>query len=326
MFLVLAAAGIAWAQTPDRNVVAKVGDATISLTEARTRLRQVPVFQLNTLGETPDDIRRVFINELVSMELVVQGARQDGLAERPDVREKIMVRLKDALVEDVLRELRSESISDDAVKAYYEQNRQQYTAQTRLKLWRIVVKTREEAQAILDLIKTDAEYKKDPLAGWEKLANERSIDRTTAMRRGDLGFVQPNGMTAQQDQRVNPALFQAALKVKDGEVVPEPIEDEGNWVVLQRRGHHVTPERSLESEAGTIRDVLSKQRVRDRMGKLLDDLRKKHVGEVNTQLLEQIDITREGELAPRSRPGTLPRKSHPAAGSPQPQGQPGNFR
>jgi peptidyl-prolyl cis-trans isomerase C len=322
----LGLAAAAFAQSPDAKPVAKVGSGIVSLSEARARLREVPRFQLRTLGDSPSAIRHAFLEELISMELVVQGARADKLDELPEVREKILVRLKDALLENLQREIESEAISDDAIKAYFEKNRAQYAPQTRLKLWRIVVKTRAEAEQILQTIKTDSEYKKDPLAGWEKLASERSIDRTTAMRRGNLGFVQADGATPQQDVRVNPALFKAALAVADGEVVPEPIEDEGLWVVLQRRGSHVTPERRLETEAGTIRSVLAKQRVRERIGALVDGLRKKHVSEVNVQLLEQLEISREGDIGPRSRPGTLPRKSHPAAASPKPQGIPGEFR
>jgi peptidyl-prolyl cis-trans isomerase C len=326
LLLAAASLGGAVALAQGERPVAKVGDGVVALSEARARLRQVPLFQLSTLGNTPDEIRHTFVQELVRMELWVQGARAEGLEQRSDVRERIMVRLKDALIDDVLNEVAKEEVSDQAVKEYYEKNRQLYAAQTRLKLWRIVVKTREEAEEILGIIKTDAEYQKDPLAGWEKLANERSIDRTTAMRRGDLGFVQPTGATAHRDVEVSPALFKAAMGVKDGEVVPTPLEDEGTWVVLLRRGSTITPERSFESEAPTIRNMLSKKRVQDRMKKLVADLRKKYVSEVNAMLLEQVEITRDGDVAPKNRPGTLPRKSHPAAASPQPQGWPGEYR
>lgn len=321
----LAVAAAALAQAPAGKPVAKVGSSIIALDEARDRLRDVPSFQLRTLGDSPNAIRQAFLQQLISMELVIQGARADKLDERQDVREKILVRLKDALLENVRREVESEEISADAVKAYYEQNKEQYAPQTRLKLWRIVVKTKAEAEQILQIIKDDPEYQKDPLAGWEKLASERSIDRTTAMRRGNLGFVQANGTTPQQDVSVNPALFKAALAVEDGQVVPQPIEDEGAWVVLQRRGSHVTPERPLETERGTIISMLAKQRVRERVDALLDGLRKKYVSDVNPQLLEQLDISREGDITPRSRPGALPRKAHPAAAA-KPEGIPGEFR
>jgi peptidyl-prolyl cis-trans isomerase C len=306
------------------SVVATAGDARLTLREVEKRVAQVPLFQLRTLGQTPDDIRRAFVDELVGMELVVQGARADGLAKRPDVAERIRSVLKSALLSDLRDEaVKRGQVSDAEVRAYYEQNRERYQPQLRLKLWQIVVATRQDAERVLALIKDDAEYKKDPIAGWDKLCRERSLDKTTSMRKGDLGFVHPDGSTAQKDVTVSPVLFTAASKVANGEVVPEPVAVAGQWVVLQRRGSHQTPERSLEAESANIRNVLAKEKVQATLRQLLDELRRTRVNELHEDRVDLVAIDTDGSMRASPRPGSLRR---PAAASPRPTGEPGALR
>jgi peptidyl-prolyl cis-trans isomerase C len=155
---------------------------------------------------------------------------------------------------------------------------------------------------------------------------EHSLDKSTAMRKGNLGFVSSDGGTAYKDVRVSPAIFEAAAKVKDGQVFPEPVQvGDKAWAVLWRRGSQQTPERTLEMEATTIRGILAKDKVQARVKSLLEELRAKHVRDAQLGLAEQIEVSAQGDLAPRRRRGGLPR-GHAAAASPRPQGEPCTLR
>lgn len=318
---------VARAQSGDRAVVT-FGDSKLSVSQVQKAARKVPAFQLRALGKTDDEVRKALVGKLVDMELIAMAAREQGFERLPELAEDIRVELKDALLADVHREIeRSGDISADDIKAYYTANQEQYRSQLRLKLWRILVASKEDADAILEVIKNDAEYKKDPVAGWEKLARERSLDKGTSMSGGNLGFVHPDGSTANQDLAVNPVLFERALKVGDGEVVPVPIQDGDAWVVLQRRGSHQTPERTLEMETDQIRRVLARKRGHDHVAKLLEKLRAKNVSELHLERVEHVEVTRPmGDLRAQQRPGALPRVEQAAAGTPRPEGPPDRLR
>lgn len=306
------------AQDDGARAVARLGDAAITVNDVHARLKLVPLFQLRAMGNSEDEIRRTFIDRLVSMDLVALGARDEKLHERHDVQERIQSELKKALLESIAAEAAQGTVSDDAVKAYYERNADRYRSEKRLKLWRIVVRTRADAAKLLETISGNEEYKKDPLKGWEALARKHSLDKGTAMRRGNLGFVQPDGGTAHKDVRVSADLYRAALKVKDGEVVPAPVADGEFWVVVQRRGSHDTPERTLQMESPTIRRILAKQGVIDSIKKLVDKLRTEQVSEIHDSLVDQVQVTFDGDLTPTQRPGTLPAKRKGAAGPSRP--------
>ena len=306
--------------------VAKVGNRTISVSEVNERARRVPAFQLQSLGSTPAEIRRRLIDQMLDQELFAQGALADGLDQQPDVQDRIRAVLRSAMMESLRREAKAADISDAEILAYYTKNKDRYTSRERLKLWQIVLESEQKAKQLLATIRDDPAYQKDPVGEWEKLARQHSLDKSTAMRKGSLGFVEQDGSTAHTDVKVNPALFAAAAKVKDGEVVPAPVKDGKLWVVLQRRGSHKTPARSLGSEREAIRGILLKQRMLQDGKKLIEQLRRQYKVESYADRVDVLQVDSRGELSTPERPGGLPQESHPAAGKGRPEGLPGYFR
>ncbi|MBW2458869.1 MAG: peptidyl-prolyl cis-trans isomerase [Deltaproteobacteria bacterium] len=318
---------VALAQAPGDRVVVRVKDEAITVAQVERQLARVPVFQLQMLGGTDGQVRDVFIQQVIDVELYVQAALEDKLDGRQDVQDRIRDVLKAAVISDITKEaMEAGKVTDEAVQAYYDERKGNYQSKQRIKLWQIVVKEKAEAEHIIKLTQTDPDYQKDPAAGWEKLARERSLDKSTSMRSGDLGFVEADGTTAHTDVAVSPAFFKVAQDVNNGEVVPEPVKDGEFWVVLQRRGSHRTPERSLASETTAIRTKLAKQQVRARAQELLDGLRDQYVSERLDKRVDEVVINSQGDVEPRRRPGTLRRRSHAAAKPPQPSGPPGRLR
>jgi peptidyl-prolyl cis-trans isomerase C len=303
--------------------VAKVGPRVFTISDVERRIASVPAFQLRYFGKSPDEIRHRFVQEtLIKDALYVQGAEEEKLTDVPEVAERIRGVLRSALINKITAEASAAGpIADEEVKAYYEANRSTYHAPARVVLWRIVVATREEAQGVIDKVKTDLTPKK-----WNEIAREQSLDKTTSMRGGNLGIVEPTGATSDPNLKVDPALVTAAEKVKDGELVPEPVADESKWAVLWRRQSMRAVDRPLDMEATQIRLVLMRQRTDKRITEAIAELRKKNVGETNADLLELLAVSGMGEVSPVKRPGTLPSSRRPSTGSPVPTATPNGNR
>jgi hypothetical protein len=88
----------------------------------------------------------------------------------------------------------------------------------------------------------------------------------------------------------------------------------------------VTPMRALADEAASIRSLLAKEAVNKRMKELVGQLRKDHLHDENAIAVESIDVTAQGNITPMTRPGVLPRATHPPTGAPRPAGAPGDMR
>ncbi len=296
-------------------VVARVGDRVITAPEVERRIAQIPPFQLQSLGRTPEEIRKNFVSQVLARELLlVQGAAAQKLTERADVQDRIRGVLRAALLQRIQAEAASSSpVTDEEIRAYYEAHRDRFSSPAMVALWRILVATREEAEVIL------AELKKDPSPQrFKDIAREKSLDKATSMRGGDLGFVTSDGTTTEPGLKVAPELLEAIARVKDAELVPEPVPEGDRFAVLWRRQSRRPVSRSLEQEAPSIRQILAHGKAEAQLKQLLERLRAQDVSGHAPELVDLLDVTSTGDLQPLKRPGTLASSRRPGAPPPSP--------
>jgi peptidyl-prolyl cis-trans isomerase C len=298
-------------------VVARVGGQVITAREVERRLAQVPQFQLHTFGQTPEEIRKSFVQSVLARELLLsQGASARKLDTRADVQDRVRGVLRNALLQRLQAEVAADTpVTEEEVRAHYEANRDRFSSPPRVALWRILVATRDEAAAILDDLKKELSPQR-----WSAIASERSLDKTTNMRGGNLGFVSPDGATAEAAVKVDARLLEAAARVKDGELVPEPVPEGDRFAVVWRRQGMKAVNRTLEQEAPSIRQALARTKAEARVKELLAQLRAKDLSEHAPELADLIDVSPVGDLQPRRRPGALPSARRPS--TPAPEGAP----
>jgi peptidyl-prolyl cis-trans isomerase C len=285
-------------------IVAHVGPRTITLGELEDRLATVPRFQLSTFGTTPDAIRRKFLDDVIVQEVLLSLGAEDR---HLDKELPTSYQLERARSNATLRVVRAQigpaaSIPMDDVKRYYEENRARYDSPERINVWRVLCQTKEEAAQVLD------KAKKDPsLGNFSSLARDHSLDKATYMRGGNLGFLGPDGASNEAGLKVDPAVVKAAQTVKDGELVPSPVQEGEYFAVAWRRGTVGASRRSVDDVAAQIRDALWKAKKEQAEKKLIDDLRARDVSELNEALINTIEIAAgDGAIVPRRRPGQVP--------------------
>jgi peptidyl-prolyl cis-trans isomerase C len=295
--------------------VAHIDAAAITVGELEDRLAAVPRFQLQVFGDTPDAIRHKFLDQvLVPETLYAIGAQAEHLDAQPAVKGKI----DRALTNATLRALRAElgtaaTIPQGDVQKYFDQNRGRYDTPERYMVWRILCHTREEAVAVIEAAR------KDPsIPTFNALARDHSVDKATNQRGGNLGVLTLDGASSEAGLRVDPAIVKAAAAVKDGELVPTPVPESGNFAVVWHRGTIPAVHRSLEQSAAQIRDTLWKEREEAAAKKLMAELRARSGAEVNDSLLDGIDISpSDGTIVPRHRPGEVAPLTHSAHAAPK---------
>jgi peptidyl-prolyl cis-trans isomerase C len=273
---------------PRSAVVLSVGPRRVTVGELEDRLAEVPRFQLATFGADAPTIRRKFVDEvIVPDELLAVGAASRKLDGDPAT----ALRLTRARSSATLRALRAQvggaqSVSAEDVNAYYEKNRALYDAPERINVWRILCNTREEAAAVLELAKKDA-----TVARFNDLARDRSIDKATYLRGGNLGFLGPDGASNEPGVKVDASLVAAARRVKDGEMVPEPVAEGAHWAVVWRRGTVGASKRTVDEVAAQIRDSVHRERIEKATQKLIADLRARDLRDVDESLLALVDVS-----------------------------------
>ena len=308
------------ADGPAPVVVARVGKIAITATELERRIANVPAFQLRSFGKTPEEIRKTFLETVLVREaLFSEGALESGLAERDEVAERMRGILRNVLIADLRAQAAKDAtVTDQDVRAFYDANASKFHTPPRLALWRIQVATRADALAVLEDVKKDLSPRH-----FSDVARERSLDKTTSLRGGNLGFVEPTGATGEPGVSVDPALYEAGSKVKDAELVSDPVKDGNRFSVVWRRQSMKAVDRPLELEAPNIRQIIAHEKAETRIKSTLDELRKQHVSDVHGELTELVDISSNGDLASAKRPGVLPASR---AAAPVPQQGPAGLR
>ncbi len=294
-------------------VIVHAGPNVITVGDLEDRLARIPAVQLETFGTDGPTIRRRFLNEVMIPDLLLaSGAKAQHLDTKlptsGDIDRTLASATKRAVREQVGP---ASSIPLADVKQYYDDHRAHFEAPDRLSLWRILCKTKDEAQTVLEAAKKDPTPKT-----FEALARDHSIDKASYLRGGNLGFISPDGASNEAGLRVDPILPKAAASVKDGELVPEPIAEGENFAVIWRRGTIAANKRSLDDAAPQIRDTIWKERVEAAQKKLLEDLRAKNVRDVNEDLLRGLNVAFDDKsLGPRRRPGQVTPMGQPPAPS-----------
>lgn len=279
-------------------VVVRVGSATMTAADVSRRLAALPSYQLARYGATPEEQKKRFVQEVLVPEMLYA---EEGLARKldgsPNLKDKVRESLRDS-IDRGLRDdaLKAQPITPEEIKKYYDENKSRYETPKRIKVWRIQVPDEPAAKAIIALAKGADGPKR-----WSEEARERSLDKATAQRSGDLGFVRPDGTTDVPRVQVDPAVYAAVDKVADGTVVPTPIKEGEAYSVLWRRGSIEATKRTLEDETDSIRQLLERRRIESTRQDLLKRLRAEQIKESHPDLLSHIEI----EAAAPNRRETL---------------------
>lgn len=135
-------------------------------------------------------------------------------------------------------------VTDDEIKKYFDENKATLGSQEEVRASHILVKTKEEADAIVKQLKSGADF--------AALAKEKSGDTGSKDKGGDLGFFKRGDMVA--------AFSDAAFKLKVGET-SEPVKSEYGYHIIKVTDHKdaVTP--TFENSKEEIRKTLVSQKV-----------------------------------------------------------------
>ena len=243
------------AQEPS-DVVAKVGDTEI--TEAHLALAAQDLGQ-ELSRFPPTEWRKMLTEVMIEMQLLAEAARRDGLDKDPDFLTQLAFLELKALRTAYLARKMEGLVSDDDVKAAYDEAYAGFEGPEEIQARHILVDDKAEAEAII--------VELDGGADFAELAKEKSTG-PSGPNGGDLGYFTTG-------QMVKP-FEDAAFALEAGAVTSEPVETRFGWHVIKVEDKRKQPAPALEQVAGEIRQQL----VRDKYAEVIDGLRNEFTVEV----------------------------------------------
>lgn len=240
----------------DAKVIATVNGSKITSDDFDREVKALPEY-IRAMAETPQG-KKEMIDTLVMRELIMQQAAKDGVDKSKEVEEKLAELRKRIVVDTYLKKkVETESkISDEELKKFYDQNLDKFKSGEQIRASHILVKSEQEAQAVLDQLKKGGTF--------EELAKTKSAD-TSAAKGGDLGWFCKGNMV--------PAFEKAAFGLKEGQLSGIVKSDFG-YHIIKLTGKRAAGTRSLDEVKEQIKAAIMPQKQQQVFMKLKEDLKK----------------------------------------------------
>ncbi len=158
------------------------------------------------------------VERMIELRLLAGAARQEGLDKEIRTQAQLENAVDNQLANDYLANyLGKMKVTDAALQPEYDKFVKGYPKTTEYKAAHILVKTQEEANAIIKQLDSGTPF--------AQLAEEKSQDPGSAKQGGDLGWFAPAQMV--------PEFSAAVEKLKKGEITQQPVKSQFGWHVIK---------------------------------------------------------------------------------------------
>lgn len=174
---------------------------------------------------------------------------------------EIKQQIKDQLIaRDVYTDVQKNiKVSDAEAKAFYEKHRKEFNEPEQVHARHILVKTRQEADQIEKELKAGKSF--------TELAMEKSIDKASGAKGGDLGFFSREMMV--------PAFSSAAFALKRPGQISPVVKTQFGYHVIQLIAKKPASMRSFKEVKPMLEQELARQQASSALEKLIDSLKAK---------------------------------------------------
>ncbi|MBH0237343.1 peptidylprolyl isomerase [Methylobrevis albus] len=249
---------------------------------ARVNGRDITVGEVNLakeafaeqLGQVPETAQQnILVDVLIDMHVLADAAEKAGLA-GTDLFERRMAFLRNqALRNAFVEEKVQAAITDEELQARYQKDVAGYQAPEEVHARHILVKTDEEAKAIIADLDAGGDF--------AAIAAEKSLDGSKA-NGGDLGFFTKGQMV--------PEFEAAAFDLEAGSYNKVPVKTQFGFHIIKVEEKRTQPVPSFEEVKEQVRQVVS----RETFGSVMEQLK----AEAEIERLGEADVPQTDVVPP----------------------------
>ena len=183
-------------QMEEDEVLAVVNGEALTINEYNEKLRRLSKFE--RARYSGEEGHQAFLRDLILQKIMVQKAKEAELDKDAEVQKKIRALMQETMERVLMEALLKQEIldkvvvTDEEAKAYYDEHKEEFSEKEKAHARHILVKTEEEVQEIRKQLDEGADF--------AELATEKSADKHTAKKGGDLGFFERGKMIAEFEE------------------------------------------------------------------------------------------------------------------------------
>ena len=226
--------------TKNDPVVAVVNGTTLKRSDVVASAQTLPAQYRNQV----DQLFPQLVDRLIDITLMVEEGRRQKLQDDPEVK-AIVARYEDEAIREVLvRRFLADKVTEDILKKRYADEITKMPPTEELRASHILVKTEDEARAIIKQLDGGADF--------AKLAKEKSTD-ASAGNGGDLGYFSDGDMV--------PEFYAAAAKLKKGQYTKEPVKTQYGYHVIELTDRRAKVVPKFEEVKDQVKDQVTQELV-----------------------------------------------------------------
>ncbi|TWG55147.1 MULTISPECIES: peptidylprolyl isomerase [unclassified Aminobacter] len=239
------------ADAPTNAVVATINGKPITETDLQVAMADLE----QQFAQLPAEQRRAAaLSAIIEIRLMADKAEGAGLAETDEFKSRMSMLRDRALHSAYIEKNIAQSVSDDAIRARYDEEIKELPAAEEIRARHIIVNTEEEAKAIIAELDAGGDF--------EAIAKEKSQDGAAAQG-GDLGYFGKGRMV--------PEFEQAAFALEVGSYSKEPVKTQFGWHVVKVEDKRNAEPPAFEQVQHQFRSLLLREAYFDAVSKLRDE-------------------------------------------------------
>jgi peptidyl-prolyl cis-trans isomerase C len=201
------------------NVLATVNGEPVTKAEVNQLLKAQRV----TYDQLPAQYKQKVLDDIITQALIIQKAEKSGIEHTKEYK-KELEKLKKQLALRVFikHKLDNISVSEKEAKQFYNKNKElMFKQPAQVKARHILVKSKEEAEKIIDELKHISRYELEQK--FIELAKKKSVGPSSRMG-GELGWFTRDKMI--------PAFSVVAFKLPKGDITLKPVHTRFGWHII----------------------------------------------------------------------------------------------
>jgi peptidyl-prolyl cis-trans isomerase C len=209
-------------------------DIKVAISDLDPQFAQLPAEQQRTAA----------LSALIELRLMAGEATAKGLDKNPDFQRRMAMLNERALHSEVVDKEVAAKVTDEEVRARYDQQIAATPPENEVKARHILVKTKEEAEAIIKQLDGGADF--------EKLANEKTEDPSGKTSGGDLGYFGAGQMV--------PEFETAAFALEPGAYTKQPVQSQFGWHVIKVEDKRAKQPPAFDQVKDQFRNVVLREK------------------------------------------------------------------
>jgi peptidyl-prolyl cis-trans isomerase C len=182
----------------------------------------------------------MLLEQMIDAQALLVQAQKSGLDKDPDVQRVVRLAQERALESAMLNKVVRPQVTDEAVKARYDQDYAGKPGDTEVHARHILVSDEATAKKVIADLKKGGDF--------AALSKQYSKDPGAAQQGGDLGFFKKADMV--------PEFADAAFALKDNDVTPAPVKTQFGWHVIQTLEHRTSQPPAFEQPQDELRQQM----------------------------------------------------------------------